>query len=76
MNNENMFILDEGDAAKRRSALGTILADMDVPEMRRDLSLVNLRWLIRNMRANNADHPLIDSAMALVKWLVRWESRQ
>ena len=57
---------------KRQSALGTLLEQMDVPEMRRDTSkIANVRWLSRNLRVNNAEHPMFETAIGLVKWLLK-----
>ena len=57
---------------KRQSALGTLLEQMDVPEMRRDTSVLsNVRWLNRNLGINNGDHPMFDTAMGIVVWLLK-----
>lgn len=52
--------------------LADILDSMDVPAMRRDLeNSSNLRWLSRNLAANNSDHPHISEALALLKTIMR-----
>tara|TARA_B100000029_G_C16936500_1_gene727116 strand:- start:158 stop:379 length:222 start_codon:yes stop_codon:yes gene_type:complete len=57
---------------KRQSALGTLLDQMDVPEMRRDTSQIsNVRWLSRNLGINNREHAMFATAMSLVKWLLK-----
>lgn len=57
---------------RRQSALGTILEQMDVPEMRRDTSKIsNIRWLNRNLAINNSNHPMCATAVCLVKWLLK-----
>ena len=57
---------------KRQSALGALLDQMNVPEMRRDTSVhSNVRWLARNLCINNGDHPMLDTAMGLVRWLLK-----
>lgn len=48
-----------------------ILADMDVPEFRMELSRRNIRWLLRNLRARNNDHADIELAIATLKELVK-----
>jgi len=66
------------DIERRRSALGTILAQMDVPEMRRELyNTGNLRWLNRNLAVRNKDHPMFVTAQTILteilketKWLL------
>jgi hypothetical protein len=70
--------MDLEDIEKRRSALGTILAQMDVPEMRKELySTGNLRWLSRNLAVKNKDHPMFVTAQTILteilketKWLL------
>ena len=63
------------DVKRRESALSTMLDQFDVPDMRRDTTLVrNLRWLNRNLSVNNGDHPLHDTAKGLLKWLLRWHN--
>ena len=45
-----------------------ILEDMDIPEMRRDVSnLHNVRWLNRNILIRNGHHPKIKEAMDGIK---------
>jgi len=69
--------MDLEDVEKRKSALGTILAQMDVPEMRKELtSTGNLRWLNRNLAVRNKNHPMFATARTLLteilkeaKWL-------
>lgn len=57
---------------RRQSALRTLLNQLDVPEMRRDMSNIsNVRWLGRNLRINNSNHPMCETAMTLVKWLLK-----
>ena len=57
---------------KRQSALGTLLEQMNVPEMRRDTSKkTNIRWLSRNLRIQNGEHPMLETAMGLVRWLLK-----
>ena len=48
-----------------------ILADLDVPQLRMELSRRNIRWLLRNLRVRNSDHPDIDLAIATLKELAK-----
>ena len=64
--------IEKEDVERKMSALSTILNTMDVPSMRKDLTnFGNVRWLSRNLRIENGDHPLIDSAMDIVTFLFR-----
>ena len=57
---------------RKRSALKTVLEDMDVPALRRDtLQRTNIHWLNRNLRIQNADHPMFPTAHSLVRWLLK-----
>lgn len=48
--------------------LQEILSDMDIPEMRRDItSDSNVRWLLRNLPFRNAQHPQFREAMNLLR---------
>ena len=62
-----------GETAKKKaSALRTMLEMMDVPEMRLDTTRpANVRWLQRNLRINNADHPMFETAWTLIGWLIQ-----
>ena len=58
-------------AQRKASALRTMLEMMEVPDRRLDTSApANIRWLNRNLRINNADHPLFETAKELVLWLM------
>ncbi len=68
----SLFEITEDDAKRRRAALGTLLDMMDVPKLRKDLTkTANLRWLMRNISANNGDHPMTPTAKELIQWLLR-----
>jgi hypothetical protein len=57
---------------KKQVTLGTLLDQMEVPAMRRRTDVrSNIRWLNRNLRIENGDHPMIDTAMDLVVWLMK-----
>lgn len=48
--------------------LHSILIGMDIPNHRLDATKPeNIRWLSRNILFNNADHPSIDEALAIIK---------
>lgn len=62
---------------RKKSALRTMLEMMDVPEMRMDVDKqANLRWLNRNLRIRNGDHPLFETAIELVGWLMTFNAGQ
>jgi len=57
---------------RKRSALRTMLAQMDVPEMRRDTSQrTNIHWLNRNLQIQNSEHPMFSTARGLIRWLLK-----
>ena len=42
--------------------------DMDVPLQRRDTTKIdNVRWLLRNLAANNSDHAKLDETLKTLK---------
>ena len=52
--------------------LERVLLEMDIPDMRRDLSRAsNLRWLLRNIRVRNGNHPRIVEVLDKLKVLLR-----
>lgn len=64
--------LAKEDIQRKESALKTILETMEVPAMRRDTSqFSNIRWLGRNLRVNNRNHPMLETAMEMVGFLMR-----
>lgn len=66
------FKIDMEDISRRESALSTILDDMTIPLMRRDVTLTqNLRWLSRNLAVQNSNHPMALSALELVRFLIK-----
>ena len=73
--NKELLQIDLEDVTRRESALGTILKQMDVPELRQDTSKVsNLRWLNRNLGIQNDTHPLFATAAELTLWLLKWHN--
>ena len=51
-----------------------ILPTMDVPIERMRLDRTNIRWLLRNLRVRNNEHPDIDLAIQLLKDLNKHEN--
>ena len=51
--------------------LKNLLETMELPSERiRNLHPNNLRWLQRNIRVRNSEHPQIDEALKLIKALL------
>jgi len=66
----------EKDVSWREKKLSELLKDMDVPETRTNMStLKNLRWLSRNMYAENAKHASYPEAQELMIWLLRFHTQ-
>lgn len=60
------------DVRRKESALKTLLETMEVPAMRMDTSkFANIRWLNRNLRIENKNHPMLETAMEAVVFLLR-----
>jgi hypothetical protein len=58
--------------SRKQSALATLLEQMEVPKMRKDTTRkANIRWLLRNLAVNNKDHPMFETTMELIKWLLK-----
>ena len=52
--------------------LSELIRDMDIPDVRRDLSSRrNLEWLGRNMFVRNKEHPNFESANNLLRTILR-----
>ena len=52
--------------------LERVLLEMDIPDMRRDLSRAsNLRWLLRNIRVRNGNHPRVVEVLDKLRVLLR-----
>ena len=48
-----------------------VLDTMDIPQSRRDVSnLNNVRWLVRNLTANNSGHPHLSTALTQLKHIL------
>jgi len=62
-NNNNLDMYQDAKLIELAQLLGT----MDVPSRRLDINnLSNVKWLLRNLRANNAENPQIGKAIALL----------
>jgi hypothetical protein len=44
-----------------------IMNAMDIPTLRKELTKSNVRWLLRNVRIRNNDHPRIDEVVDALK---------
>lgn len=52
-----------------------VLNAMDIPAFRKELTPSNIRWLLRNIRVRNGQHPDIEEVVATLKERLR-ESRK
>jgi hypothetical protein len=48
-----------------------VLDTMHVPLFRKELTTSNVRWLLRNLRVRNAQHPDINEVIAALKGAAR-----
>ena len=63
--------MDSETFARKISALKTLLESFDIPDMRRELRLSDIRWLSRNLSIKNKDNPMLETTMGLIKWLLK-----
>ena len=64
--------IEKEDVERKMSDLSTILNTMNVPDFRKDVTrMSNIRWLNRNLRIQNADHPMFDAASEMVNFIFR-----
>ena len=54
-----------------QSDLLELLSEMDIPLLRRELTKSSVRWLLRNVRIRNSDHPKLDEVIDALKILVQ-----
>lgn len=52
-----------------REQVEKILASMDIPEARRELTRANIRWLQRNAGVRNGNHPDLKLLLNLLRKL-------
>jgi hypothetical protein len=63
--------LDLEAIRRKESALSTLLGMMDIPSYR--LEKKDWRWFLRNLgtREHNREHPMFETTMSMLKWMVR-----
>ena len=62
----------EVDRISKIRTLQTLLNDttLDIPLMRRTISELNLRWILRNILVNNSEHININKIIKLIKGVI------
>jgi len=65
--------MDDEVFARKAVALQTLLQPFDIPESRRELTSANIRWLSRNLAIRNGNNPMFETAMGVIKWLLKNE---
>jgi hypothetical protein len=62
----------EVDRISKIRTLQTLLNDttLDIPLMRRAVSMLNLRWILRNIQVNNSEHVNINKIIKLTKEVI------
>ena len=62
----------EVDRISKIRTLQTFLNDttLDIPLMRRAISELNLRWILRNIKVNNAEHINVNRIIKLIKEVI------
>ncbi len=62
----------EVDRISKIRTLQTFLNDttLDIPLMRRAISELNLRWILRNIKVNNSEHININKIIKLTKEVI------
>jgi hypothetical protein len=62
----------EVDRISKIRTLQTLLNDttLDIPLMRRTISELNLRWILRNILVNNSEHININKIIKLTKEVI------
>ena len=62
----------EVDRISKIRTLQTLLNDttLDIPLMRRAISELNLRWILRNIKENNSEHININKIIILTKEVI------
>ena len=68
--------MDAETISRKQSALKTLLRQLDIPAMRSDVTQVaNLRWMTRNLAVKNKDHAMLNTVLAMVRWLILADQR-
>ncbi len=74
---KDLFNVDNEDITRKEAALLTLLSQMNIPDMRLNTAKIsNLTWINRNISINNSDHPMLDTAKEITKWLISWHSKK
>ena len=62
----------EVDRISKIRTLQTHLNDttLDIPLMRRAISELNLRWILRNIKVNNSEHINLNKIIKLIKEII------
>jgi hypothetical protein len=62
----------EVDRISKIRTLQTFLNDttLDIPLMRRAISELNLRWILRNIKVNNSEHINLNKIIKLIKEVI------
>ena len=69
-------MIDAETLQKKQSALRTMLEIMELPALRHDTTKMhNIRWLKRNLAIDHGKHELFETAMGLVVWILRNNSK-
>lgn len=48
-----------------------LISSMDIPVMRREINIPNLKWFLRNAQIRNGSNPNLKSAIELAKKLIK-----
>jgi hypothetical protein len=64
-------VFNKTDNGEPEIKLASILEGMNVPLRRQEISISNVRWLNRNIRIQNGDHPQIQDACDLIVQILR-----
>jgi hypothetical protein len=59
------------DLINQKAELQKVLDQMSVPQMRKNLTNSNLRWLLRNLHINNPENPHLVTATWMIKWILK-----
>ena len=62
----------EVDRISKIRTLQTFLNDtnLDIPLMRRKVTELNMRWILRNVKVNNAEHINLNKIIKLIKEII------
>ena len=64
--------MDPETKQRKESALKTLLDQLDVPALRKDVTRPgNLRWLQRNLSVRNGGHAMLNTVLTMIRQLQR-----